>query len=200
MSGNLPILLLAAGASSRMRGRDKLLEPVAGGQPLLAERVATAQATGQQVLLALPPRAVAPRRWRHAGSATTVEVPDPGAGMGASLACLARALPAGPAGAAGAMVLPADMPELTPEDLRQVLATFKPDRISRGAGADGRPGHPVLFPAAYFPQLRRLTGDTGARALLRQAPVRLVPLPARHALTDLDTPEDWQRWRAAGNR
>jgi hypothetical protein len=25
----------------------------------------------------------------------------------------------------------------------------------------------------------------------------LITLPARHAVTDLDTPEDWAAWRAA---
>jgi molybdenum cofactor cytidylyltransferase len=45
----------------------------------------------------------------------------------------------------------------------------------------------------------RLTGDQGARDLLRAHAddVRAVVLPARHAVTDLDTPEDWANWRAA---
>ena len=35
----------------------------------------------------------------------------------------------------------------------------------------------------------------GAREVLRGAEVKLVPLPGRHALVDLDTPEDWAEWR-----
>jgi CTP:molybdopterin cytidylyltransferase MocA len=42
-----------------------------------------------------------------------------------------------------------------------------------------------------------LSGDEGARAILRRHPPRLLALPGRHAVTDLDTPEDWARWRAA---
>jgi len=41
----MQILILAAGASSRMRGTDKLLEQV-GGQPLIAHVAAVALATG----------------------------------------------------------------------------------------------------------------------------------------------------------
>ena len=41
--GSVAILIPAAGASSRMRGRDKLLEPVRG-QPLLRDRLSPAPA------------------------------------------------------------------------------------------------------------------------------------------------------------
>jgi len=87
------------------------------------------------------------------------------------------------------------MPDITAEDMRALAAAFDGARAARGAGADGTPGHPVLLPAAALSALARLSGDTGARGLVRGA--RLVALPGRHALTDLDTPEDWAAWRAA---
>jgi molybdenum cofactor cytidylyltransferase len=191
------ILVLAAGRSTRMRGRDKLLEEVAG-QALLAERVDTARKTGAPVRVALPPREVAPARWAAlAGAgAMLVEVPDAASGMAASLTAGLAALPAD---CPGLLVLLADMPEITAADIAALLAGFDGSEILRGASAEGGPGHPVLFPARDFPTLARLSGDAGARDLLRReaARVRLVPLPARHALTDLDTPEDWTDWRAA---
>lgn len=190
------ILVLAAGRSSRMRGRDKLTEEIAG-QPLLAERVTTAQASGAPVWVALPPREVAPARWETlAGTgAALVEVRDAASGMAASLRAGLAALPPG---CPGLLILLADMPEITCADIAAVLAGFDGATILRGTSAEGVPGHPVLFPAGDFPALARLTGDAGARDLLRRegARVRLVPLPARHALTDLDTPEDWAAWRA----
>ncbi len=190
MSAGFAILIPAAGAARRMRGRDKLLEPVAGGVPLLGERVAAARATGLPVLVALPPQAQA--RWTCAKDAQIIEV-APENGMGGSIAALVRALPPD---IDGAMILPADMPDISPDDMRAVLAGFAPEQVVRGASADGQPGHPVLFPRRFFARLARLSGDDGARAVLRGARVRLVPLPAEHALTDLDTPEDWARWRA----
>ena len=186
----VPILIPAAGASRRMRGGDKLLEPVAGGRPLLAERVATARATGAPVLLALPPRARAPERWAAAAGAELVTVAR--GGMGDSIAALARALPEA---AQGALILPADMPDIRLGDLKKLLQAFDGKHIFRGASAGGTPGHPVIFPRAMFAGLRALSGDSGARRLLEGAAVRLVPLPGNHALTDLDTPEDWQAWR-----
>ena len=47
------ILLLAAGASSRMRGGDKLLERV-DGVPLVRRQVLAALATGCEVVVCLP--------------------------------------------------------------------------------------------------------------------------------------------------
>lgn len=193
------ILILAAGRATRMRGRDKLMEEVAG-QPLLAERVATARATGAPVFVALPKRDGAPRRWEAltGAGATLVEVPDAATGMAASLTAGLTALPAG---CPGLLVLLADMPEITVADINALLSGFDGSAILRGASAEGISGHPVLFPARDFAALAQLTGDTGARDLLRReaARVRIVPLLARHALTDLDTPEDWATWRAAQN-
>ncbi len=189
----VPILIPAAGASRRMRGGDKLLEPVAGGRPLLAERLATARATGAPVLVALPPETRAPGRWAAiAGGAGVQVVTVARGGMGDSIAALARALPEA---AQGALILPADMPDIRLGDLKKLLQAFDGKHVFRGASAGGKPGHPVIFPRAMFAGLRALSGDSGARRLLEGAAVRLVPLPGNHALTDLDTPEDWQAWR-----
>lgn len=191
------ILILAAGASSRMRGGDKLLEDVAG-QPLLARQARVALATGCPVRVALPPDRPA-RRSALAGLAVDlVTVADAASGMAASIR-------AGVVGVAGpVLLLLADLPEITRDDLEQVLAAqhTDPGMILRGTAADGTPGHPVLFPPWALPALARLTGDTGARDLLKaeQARTRLIALPGTHATIDLDTPEDWAAWRARHGR
>ena len=193
---NVVILILAAGASSRMRGSDKLLELV-DGTPQLARITRFAGETGAKVLVALPPDRPA-RSAAIAGLAEALPVPDAATGMAASIrAGVARA-----GGAAGLMILPADMPELSTADLAAVLAAFdaSPDQICRGASAHGMAGHPVIFPARDFPALAALHGDTGARSVLQAqaARITLIALPDQHALTDLDTPEDWAAWRNKG--
>ena len=132
---------------------------------------------------------------------------DAAEGMAASIRAGARAARAAREGAAGAggasegaalMVLLPDMPGIDAADLARMLADFDPaaDLVLRGAGADGRPGHPVIFPATMRAALMQVRGDTGARDLLRDRAVRLIPLPGQHAIQDLDTPEDWEAWRA----
>lgn len=128
---------------------------------------------------------------------TRVPVPDAAAGMAASLRAGLAAVPEG----RGVMLVLADLPDLSADDLVAVLARWRdrPGRILRGADSDGQPGHPVCFPADLRGALERVTGDQGAREVLsaHAARVELVRLPGRHATTDLDTPEDWARWRAA---
>ena len=185
------ILILAAGASSRMRGRDKLLEEVEG-EPLLARQVRIAAATGRPVLVALRPRDDARRA--VIGDAPAIEVPDAHLGMARSIAAGLAAL----AGAPAALLLPGDMPALTTGDLLAVLTAPRgPDEVVRAATAAGAPGHPVLVPASAHPRFAGLWGDD-ARAALRGLPVRLVPLRDGRARHDLDTPEDWARWRGEG--
>ncbi|EEW26413.1 nucleotidyltransferase family protein [Rhodobacter ferrooxidans] len=188
------ILILAAGASARMRGRDKLLEQVAG-VPQLGRIARAALETGCRVLVALPPEAGARVAVLAGLAVTLVTVADAATGMAASI----RAGVSAAGDAAGLMILPADMPDLDAADLGALLGAFlaAPQLIHRGTSRD-IPGHPVIFPRAFFPSLASLTGDSGARAVLATHPDRVqgVPLPGRHAIIDLDTPEDWAAWRA----
>ncbi|MFC7704871.1 NTP transferase domain-containing protein [Plastorhodobacter daqingensis] len=187
------ILIPAAGASRRMRGRDKLLEPVAG-VPLLARQAAVARATGAEVLVTLPPGDPARRRALSADQ-PVLTVADAGTGLAASLRAGVAAL----AWAEAVMILLADLPEIGTDDLLALIAAWRatPGQILR-ASAGTVPGHPVIFPRALFGQFADLSGDRGARPILQAHAdsVRLFPLPGRRAITDLDTPEDWAAWRA----
>lgn len=190
------ILLLAAGRSTRMRGGDKTLEPVPGpfgDQPLL-------QAMARRCLRAGPTRVVlgpgqtARRAVLEGLDVEVLEAPE-GAGMAASIVDGITGLET------RVLVAFADMPDVTAADMHLMIALSSraPEAILRAASADGRPGHPVLFPADLLPELRLLSGDTGAREVLERHAdrVHLVPLEGDRALTDLDTPEDWAAWRGA---
>ena len=195
-----PILILAAGRSSRMQGQDKLALPVAG-VPMLRDRALAALGTGSPVLVVLPGHDH-PRAALLDGLPVTLLVaPDAAQGLGHSLRDGVAGLPP----CRRFLVLLADLPEITTADMTAVLAA--PTRhpaalIWRGATSDGGPGHPVLFDAALRPAFATLSGDTGAEPLIRAHHDRsvLVPLPGRHARHDLDTPEDWAAFRAETGR
>ncbi|MFN0116136.1 MAG: NTP transferase domain-containing protein [Paracoccaceae bacterium] len=193
------ILIPAAGAARRMLGADKLMEPV-GEETALRRAARLAASTGARVAVTLPqggPHA-APRRAELTGlGVTAIPLPDAHEGMAASLRAGARA-----AGAAeGLMVLLPDMPGIGGEDLAALIRAFAadPTRPVRAASGDGRPGHPAILPRRLFADLLVLAGDEGARRVLAGEVVTLVPLDGDRAVTDLDTPEDWQAWRAGGN-
>lgn len=184
-------VLLAAGSARRMQGRDKLLEPVQG-QPLLRVLALRLLVSGvAQVAVTL--RADDPaRRAALAGlTVTTLPVPDADTGMSASLR-VAGAWALGD----DLLVCPADMPDLTADDFRACVAAFDGQSPLRATDADGTPGHPVIFPARLLGLFKDLTGDEGARPILRAHPPSLLALPGTHATTDLDTPQDWAAWRS----
>lgn len=188
------ILILAAGSSSRMRGADKLLE-VVDGEPLLRRVARMALATRYPVSVVLAADRSARRMALEGLDVSRITAETPSEGMAASLVAGVRSLPEG----GTVLLLLADLPLIDTADLIAVIAASAADPacVWRGADPDGTPGHPVLFPAGLRAELLELTGDEGARAVLKKhaSRVRLVPLPQGHATTDLDTPEAWAAFR-----
>jgi len=191
MSGDVTILLLAAGASTRMRGADKLLQEVDGVALLRVMARRAAKAGRLRVVL---PDGNAARAACLVGIVCDIVLAPAGSDMSASLKAGTSGL------STPVLVVLADMPEVTAHDMHLMIALSRqaPKAILRAATGDGTPGNPVLFPANMLPELQAITGDKGARDLLKRhaARVHLIPLPGRNALTDLDTPEDWAAWRA----
>jgi CTP:molybdopterin cytidylyltransferase MocA len=191
----LHILILAAGASSRMGARDKLLEPV-DGVPLLTRLAAEALRSGCPTTVVLPPDR--PLRQEALAGLPVRQVIALHArdGMAESLKSGLLDLPE----AADVLLVLADLPEIGAEDLMAMIRAHAahPERIIRATSQAGMPGHPVLFPARLRPALLRLKGDQGARDILRTEADQILPLPlpGSRAVTDLDTPEDWAAWRA----
>ncbi|MEO1638361.1 MAG: nucleotidyltransferase family protein [Pseudomonadota bacterium] len=193
----MPILILAAGQSSRMRGADKLLQDV-GGQPLLRKQVLMAQALNGPVFVAVQPGATARGQAIADLDATILTVPEASEGMSGTMRGAVPQLPDSPA----FMMLLGDLVALEVNDLRAVLDAYytNPDHlIWRGATNDGKPGHPIIFDASLRPAFTDLTGDSGGESLVNPLKPQtcLVPLPGYRARLDLDTPEEWAAWRAA---
>ena len=177
-----PILLLAAGSASRMRGGDKLLEDVHGA-PCLQVMAKRALATGQPVLVTMPslnhPRAAC----LTGLELSVIEVPNADLGMSHSLQ---RGVAALPNNAKAVMILPADMPDITTDDMNEMLEAFVGTNATTLVGMN------------LFEQFQKLTGDKGANAILSALgdSLMLHALKGDRARIDLDTPEDWSAWRA----
>jgi molybdenum cofactor cytidylyltransferase len=109
-------------------------------------------------------------------------------GMGASLACAARA--AGEAD--GFLVALADMPFVRPTSIAAVR-----DALGGGAALAapyfrGRRGHPVAIAARFRAELLACSGDEGARGLLAAHEAELVKVPVGDpgVIRDIDRPSD----------
>jgi len=190
----IPILILAAGQSTRMRGVDKLMEDI-GGTTLLRRQIDCA--TGLGPVFVVLPSATHPRMQSVLGSdATAIFAPNAGEGMSATIRDAVAQIPA----CTAFMIVLADLISLENNDLRAVIAAMSehPNHlIWRGATDDGKAGHPIIFDATLRPMFADIAGDTGADMIakrLREQTYlhRFHDNRARH---DLDTPEDFAAWR-----
>ena len=199
-----PVLILAAGASSRL-GRPKALLPLASGDGTDTDcrnRTLLAAALAQGRILSPEVRVVCGAwyplirfRCRRQPS-SWLRAPDWQEGISASLSAGLRSL--GPA-VKGVFVLVADQPLL---DLNALEAFGKAARSvpEQPIAADygGRPGVPAYLPRWLWPLVLDLEGDRGAGRLLAEVRATRVDIPGIH--DDVDTPADWQRIRALLNR
>ncbi len=188
----LSVLIAAAGSARRMRGADKLLEPV-DGEPILRRQARMALGLGGVVRVTLPVAGQGPNRFRAlVGLAVDIKlVPEADTGMAASLRQGADM------GSGGLMILLPDMPGIGRAEIAAMAEAFsrEPGRVLRGS-SQGRAGHPVILPARLVPGLAGLTGDQGAKEIIRGEPPVLIELPEDAAMLDLDSPEDWAAWRS----
>ncbi len=191
----IPILILAAGGSTRMRGKDKLLEDV-DGQPLLRRQVRRAIATGHPVFVALP----FPNHAREVAindlGATILIVPQAAEGMSGTMRGAVAQLP----GDDAFMMLLGDLVAIETDDMQAILAArdARPDHlIWRGATQGGKPGHPIIFDGSLRPAFNDLSGDGGGETLVKllASQTHLTRFSDDRARYDLDTPEDWAKWR-----
>lgn len=109
-------------------------------------------------------------------------------GMGTSVALTVRAL--SPVADALLIVL-ADQPLVTAAHLGSLIDAWSGDDDEIVASRfDGVAGPPLLLPSDTFDELRSLSGDRGARALLNDDRFRLTAIDCAAAAIDVDVPED----------
>jgi molybdenum cofactor cytidylyltransferase len=191
------ILLLAGGQSRRMQGRDKLMEDI-DGSPLLTHCAKVAIASkADHVAVVLGPDQHERTAALDGLDVQIVKTPDVTEGMGGTLrAGVSVSMEQSDA----VIVALADMPDLTPQHFDAIIAAFDPAEgrsIVRAQSEDGQNGHPILFGKRFFEGLMNVEGDQGARAILGTASDYLVDVKTtgQAAVTDLDTPEAWAKWR-----
>jgi molybdenum cofactor cytidylyltransferase len=109
-------------------------------------------------------------------------------GMGASLACAARAV----GEADGYLIALADMPFVR----RTTIAAVR-DALAAGAPLAApyfraRRGHPVALAKQFYQELLALRGDEGAKQLLAANERKIVKIPVGDpgVIRDIDTPDD----------
>jgi molybdenum cofactor cytidylyltransferase len=191
----LACVLLAAGGSRRLGQPKQLLRR--HSRPLLLHAIDAARAAAPDAPLVVVLGAQRLRlrlvlRRARAG-VLIAENHRWSEGLASSLqAGLARV----PRTARAILVTLVDQPHVDARALRRLLAAWRRrPQLPAAARYDNRAGVPAVLPRGAWRGVRTLRGDSGARALLRDAfEVSLVDMP--EAATDLDTPEDVSAWRS----
>jgi CTP:molybdopterin cytidylyltransferase MocA len=186
-------VVLAAGSGSRFGGPKQLAE--LDGVPLLEHALRAVEAVPaiERTVVVLGARADEIRAGVDFGSAEVVVCDSWEEGQAASLRCGIDAID----GADAAVLTLGDMPRITP----QVIARFAELGREHGSEAraravyDGAPGHPVVLGSAYFAALAGLSGDVGAREILKR--IGAYPIECSHlcSAVDVDTPEALEQLR-----
>ncbi len=191
-------VVLAAGQSRRMGEANKLLLEV-DGKPMLrwaVEAVSSSQAGPCVVVTGHDRDAV-----EAALSGTEVAYahnPDFALGLSTSLrAGLAKL----PSDLDGALVVLGDMPRVAAKVIDQLIAAFNPieGRAICIPTWQGERGNPVLLARRFFDEIGDVTGDIGARRIVKGYPelVAEVPVASDAVLIDVDTPARYAELKSA---
>jgi molybdenum cofactor cytidylyltransferase len=183
-------IVLAAGEGTRFGGTKQVAE--LRGKPLAQYAIdAATQAGVDEVIVVLGHDAEGVRAALRLGAARWVVNHAYASGMASSLAA---GLGHADAGSEGAIVLLADQPGITSQHVRALLDAFAARRspIVRLAFRSG-PG-PALIARELWPDVTRLEGDVGARALIERRPELVENVDVGgDAPIDVDHPEDLAR-------
>lgn len=186
-------IILAAGASSRLGQPKQLLEH--NGVPLVRHMAQLAiDLNAGPIVVVTGANAAAVTEALHDLRVRHIHNPHWETGMAGSLKIgvetLEKTFPE------AILVLLTDQPYVSRALLEQLAeqATSTHKAIIASQYGDVL-GVPILFRPAFFDKLKALTGDTGARKLVRDHPDDVASVPFDQGSIDLDTPEDVKRWQ-----
>lgn len=188
-NGEVAIAVLAAGRSSRMGTRNKLLS-LFDGVHLVRRSVETAIAAGgRPVIVVLGHMANEIDRALNHLNIKTIVNPHFSEGLSSSIKA---ALDHVPPQAKGLMIHLADMPAINASHLRRLISAFEKTghkAIVRAVNGD-IPGNPVILPRALLAELADISGDRGARSLIENSGLQIIDIDIGDAaLVDVDTAE-----------
>jgi len=194
LKGSEPGAILLAAGQSRRFGADKRQVLLADNQTVLMQSIKQAALAFSEVLVVL--------RGNEAEFAETLQQAQT---LDNVRFCLAEMSAAGMAHslAAGisearhwhsAAILLGDMPYLKPDTLQILISHYQnlPGHSILIPTYQQKPGHPVFFHQCYFEEIMALSGDEGAKSVIKSHPQAIVRLEVEDSgiLRDIDTPAD----------
>lgn len=185
------LIVLAAGKSTRMRGRNKLLAKV-DGKTMIRKVVETAlNSKVDEVIVVLGWQAKKVRDALGDLPCRLVVNKDYEGGQSSSVKAGLREVSDA---TRAILVLPGDIAKIDSRSINLVLEEYDQGKAPIiVAGHEGRSGHPILLDKAVFKEIEQIDEQTfGLKAVVKkhEGEMRLVETGSGNVLTDVDTPED----------
>ena len=184
----IAVIILAAGTSSRAGPVNKLLSSYRG-KPMVAYPVHAAQGLSNcPVIVVTGHQSELVKAVLSEFDVKFVNNPAYAEGMSTSLKAGIAALPES---VSGAIVCLGDMPRITTGHLQKLIDDCEGDETICVPMFNGKQGNPVLWGRQYFADILNLSGDVGAKSLLRKyaTAIKRVEMSDDAVLFDIDQPQ-----------
>lgn len=180
-------ILLAAGSSQRF-GSDKLTQALPNGDRVAARACRNLAAGVDKVVAIVRPGNETVVACLQAEGAEVQVFADADKGMGSSLAFAIT----NSRTSSGWLIALADMPWIMPATICQVADYLRDGADIVAPCYQGRRGHPVGFSGRFADPLAALSGDGGAKLLIRKHPdlLHVIDCDDAGVLRDIDQPAD----------
>ncbi|PKP29409.1 MAG: 4-diphosphocytidyl-2C-methyl-D-erythritol synthase [Bacteroidetes bacterium HGW-Bacteroidetes-18] len=197
---NLPIILLAAGESSRMGSPKPLL--LWKGKILIEFQLKNLLSTHQQVFVVLGANAHQIIPFINATEITVSINEDWKEGMSTSIAFAVKKVMDTIKNMDGVIITAIDQPLVDTKHLNTIIKSFKANekQIIVSESDNGWRGVPALFDKCYLQELAKLKGDSGAKIVVRNHSKNVQTVYAGNKLADMDTPEIYQQLKSAAHQ
>lgn len=180
-------ILLAAGSSTRF-GSDKRLHALPNGLPMAVAAARTLRSGVDRAVAVVRPDDHELAALLAAEGLGVVRCTAEPCGMGESIATGVRAAAQGHA----CLIALADMPFIKAETIAALVHPLRAGKPLVAPIFESRLGHPVGFGARFIPDLMKLHGDCGARAVVEENEALLTRVPVEDVGTvrDIDTAQE----------
>lgn len=191
----IPVIVLAAGKSSRM-GRPKALLPLPGGGTFLTRIVGTFLDAGvDDVIVVVGHQAEAIVEAFAVSRLAARFVKNEAYEQGQLTSLVAGLQVVDRPGVRAALVTLVDVPLVSSATVRRVLGCYRQTgALVVRPTSDGRHGHPLLLDRALFDAVRRADPAEGAKPIVRAhaSAAGDIEIADEGAFTDVDTPSDYE--------
>ncbi len=190
---DIGLVILAAGASTRM-GTPKQLLPYRG-RTLIEHIVEQARASVcHPIIVVLGANAERIKPKLTSFNIRAIENLSSVEGMSSSIRAGVEVLTAENPHLKAVVLMVCDQPFVSTQLVNQLVENYRQaNSLIVASEYMGVLGVPTLFDNTLFPHLMALSGDVGARKLIKRFSQNTIQVPAPEVAFDLDTPADYER-------